>query len=113
MNSRGRRTYVSSSHRRDLRVCIIRGCDLDDVRRDNVQAVQPPQDSAQLARRPTARLRRARCWSRCRVKRVNLVTQKISLIIWTEDKDLAYVDGEVDWQFANCVPDPFDDAVRT
>ena len=65
-------THISSRHSRQLRVRVICRGDFHDISRDDVETVQTPQDSAQLAGRPASSLRRACGWSESWVDRIDL-----------------------------------------
>ena len=83
---------IGSSHSRQLSISIIRGRDFDDIRRDEVQALEATDDGADLARAPAARFGGARRGREGRVDGVD-------------------VDGEVDRVGgADAVADRFDDA---
>ena len=56
---------VRRRHRRVLGVGVVRRRHLDNVGRDKVDAFQPADDRAQLARRPTACFGRAGCGGDC------------------------------------------------
>lgn len=66
---------ISSRHGRVLGIRVVRGCDLDDVRPDEVEPVQPAEDGPQLPRRPPSRLGRARRRREGRVQRVDVDAQ--------------------------------------
>jgi hypothetical protein len=70
-------THISSGHGRELRVRIIRRGNLNNIGRDDMQAVQASQDGAQLARRPPASLGSACRGCERRVDRIDLHPEKI------------------------------------
>ena len=85
---------IRRRHRRQLRIRVVRGRDLDDIRSDEVDPLQAADDGPQLACGPAARLRRAGRGCEGRVQRID-------------------VNAEVDWILgANSVPDGLDDARR-
>jgi hypothetical protein len=65
-------THIGSGHGRKLRVRIIRRGNLDNIGRDDMQAVQASQDRAQLSRRPSASLGCACSGRERRVDRIDL-----------------------------------------
>jgi hypothetical protein len=84
---------IRSRHRSQLSIRIIRGSDLNEIRRDNVDALEPSEDRAQLAGRPAAGLGRAGGGSECGIQSVD-------------------VDGEVDGVLgADAFLDLLDDAL--
>jgi len=85
--------YISSSHGRQLSVCVICGGDLHEIGRDDVESIQTSQDGTQLAGGPASSLRRACGWSKGRVNRID-------------------IDGEINGPVANSLADLLDDAFR-
>lgn len=63
---------ISSSHRRQLCIRIIGRCNLDDIRRDEVDALQPSDDSTKLPGRPASSLWSTSRWSESWIKRVDI-----------------------------------------
>jgi len=63
---------IRSSHGRKLSVSVIRRSDLNDVRGYDVEAIETPQDGAQLASRPAACFGSASRRCKSRVDGVNI-----------------------------------------
>ena len=91
-NSHNLIQHIRRRHGRQLGIRIIRRRHLDQIRRHEINPLQPADNCAQLARRPASGLGRAR---RGRERRIQSVD----------------VDGQVDWAGgADAVADPLDDA---
>ena len=72
--------HICSRHSRQLCICIVCRSNLHDIRGDNIEAVEAPQNCTELTGRPTTRLRCARGWSERRVNRINLASFRKSII---------------------------------
>jgi hypothetical protein len=130
-------THIGSGHGRKLRVRIIRRGNLNNIGRDDMQAVQASQDGAQLARRPPASLGSACRGRERRVDRIDLHPVKIeieraersphrpaeearlaidraeSACSAPANKQITHVDGEINRPVANRLADLLDDPRRT
>ena len=72
-------THISGGHGRQLRVGIVRRGNLDNIGRNDMQAVQASQDGAQLAGRPPASLGSASRGRERGVDRIDLHPVKIEI----------------------------------
>lgn len=63
---------VGRRHGSQLGITVVRGRDLDKIRRDEIDTLKTPDDGAQFARRPASRLGRSRCRSERRVQCVDV-----------------------------------------